>query len=467
VTNGTRPNILWVLTDEQRYDSVGYSGTPWASTPNLDRISQDGVRFCSGYTPSPVCIAARASMLTGRAPSSVGVLGNRHALTMDNPGFLTWEFARSGYQLANFGKVHYSSKRKAFDLEEGYVLGDKVAYEEFLVEIDNEEAGVVQYGGDERRWIQAGRFPGTLEGMPGMMNVRDSLKWVDGRDPERPFFLRLSLNAPHTPVVTPEPFNTMIDPDSIDIPIDFPDQMENRLEVEKECFHPWAGTQRSDTEQIKRMRQCYYGHVAFVDHACGVLFDELEEKGLLENTIIVYAADHGTVLGDHGFFQKQTMYDPSSRVPFFFRWPKGIDKGKEVKEAVSISSLLPTLLDLADIPVPDRVEYPSLAPVLTGTSDEVLSKPVFTEIDLGTWRYREGDRSIMIRDGKWKLALFRDPRNPTRLEDTEDAMMFDLETDPLERNNLANDQQYSDIKAQLKAKIDEWDSSREIREPGQ
>ena len=112
-----RPNILWLMADEQRVDSLGYTGTSWAHTPNLDRVALAGTRFTSAYTPSPVCISARACMLTGRAGSSIGMLGNHHWLNLDNPRFLTWAFAAEGYQVASFGKHHYGSTRRAFDFE--------------------------------------------------------------------------------------------------------------------------------------------------------------------------------------------------------------------------------------------------------------------------------------------------------------------------------------------------------------
>lgn len=454
-----RPNILWLMTDEQRADSLSYTGTPWAHTPNLDRVALAGTRFTSAYTPSPVCISARACMLTGRAGSSIGVLSNHHWLNLDDPQFLTWVFAANGYQVASFGKHHYSSPRRAFDFEYNHVLGDRVHYFEYKVPVDVEAAGVVRYDGGKSPWLFAGRFPGTVDDTPEMHNVNQALDWMQRRDPARPYFLRLSFNAPHTPVVTPAPFDTLVDLDAVDLPIDWSQDMDFASTTHREHFCDYAGTHRLTEAQIRRARQCYYGRVACVDHVFGKLLDALESLGELENTIIAYVSDHGTHLGDHGFFQKQSYWDASARVPFFFTGP-GI-QAQRVDTPVNAGSLLPTLLDLTGLTVPAQVQFPALSATLReGKLPE--AQPVFSEIDYGIWHYRLGDRYVMIRDGRWKLSLYRDPRNPTRYVGSEDRVLFDLETDPQEYHNLAFDPIYAPVVEGLIAKIDAWDRERPI-----
>ncbi|MGC9346801.1 MAG: sulfatase family protein [Anaerolineae bacterium] len=464
-----RPNILWLMTDEQRADSVGYDGAPWAHTPSLDRLAADGVRFQNAYTPSPVCVSARACMLTGKAGSSIGMMNNHHWLGQEGPDFLTWRFAAAGYQVASFGKHHYHCDRQAFDYEGGQTLGNRVHYFGYQTPVDAHGAGVVRYNGGPFPWLFAGRFPGGVEATPEMENVADALQWVRRRDPARPYFLRLSFNAPHTPVVTPAPFDTMISQDAIDLPIDRPDaEGEDGFvsSTHRDHLFAYAGTDRLTDVQIRRARQCYYGYVACVDHAFGRLIEELGEMGELENTIVAYVADHGTHLGDHGFFQKQSFWDAAARVPFFLAGP-GIEQREDaVHTPVNVGSLLPTLLDLVGLEVPAEVQYPSLGPMLADGS-LLVTGPVFSELDYGVWRYRTGDRYVMIRDGRWKLSLYRDPGVAGQQASgrPEDRVLFDLEADPGERQNLADDVASRGVVDSLIAKIDAWDDSRPIGKP--
>ncbi len=453
----TRPNILWLMTDEQRADSLGYTGAPWARTPHLDQLAQRGMCFAQAYTPSPVCVPARACLLTGRAASSIGVLNNHHVLALDDPQFLTWRMAAAGYQVATFGKQHYACRRRAFDLEGGQVLGERVGYYEYQVSVDPREAGVVRYDGGKSPWLLAGRYPGSAEDTPEMTNVRAALEWLRGRDPSRPFLLRVSFNAPHTPVVTPAPFDTLITPEAIDLPLDGP-EMAYASATQRDYLCDYAGSHRLTPAQIRRARQCYYGQVAFVDHAFGQLLQAMGEMGALENTIIAYVSDHGCHLGDHGFFQKQSFWEASVRVPFFLAGP-GIAQGV-VETPVSIGSLLPTLLELAGVESPTGVQYPSLAAAYRGKKLEPA--PVFSEVDYGLWSYRSGERCVMVRQGQWKLFLYHDPCDPDKCAGREDAVLFDLESDPDERHNLARHPAYAETVRTLVEAIDAWDRKRPI-----
>jgi arylsulfatase A-like enzyme len=277
--------------------------------------------------------------------------------------------------------------------------------------------------------------------------------------------LRLSFNAPHTPVVTPAPFDTLVDPSVINLPLaraatDGGD-MTFVSETHRAYLWDYAGTQRLTDDQIRRARQCYYGYVACVDHVFGHFMDALAAMGELDNTMIVYVADHGAHLGDHGFFQKQSFWDVSARVPFFFTGPGIRQAPAPLTGPVSAGSLLPTLLDLAGLEVPPQVEFPSLKPVLCGDKD-VAPAPVFSEIDYGLWGYRDGDRYVMVREGPWKLSLYRDPADSERFAGRDDRVLFNLDADPGERHNLAYDSDYKDVVEDLIARIDRWDRRRSL-----
>lgn len=432
------------MTDEQRCDSLGCYGSPWAQTPNLDRLAARSVRFDSAYSPSPVCVAARASLLIGHAPCRTGVLNNHQALRDDDARFLTHDFARAGYQTASFGKHHYNNARPAFETQAGYCLGGRVGYTEFKVDVDATRDRVVHYPADAENgaypWILAGRFPGEVDQTPEAHNVRDAMAWIDQRDTDRPWLLRVSLNAPHTPVAPPAPFDMLIDADAVDLPIDSAKTLDGLGDAVREYLISRAGSHRLAVEQIKRARQAYYGSAAFVDHVLGNLLDQLADRGLLDDTIIAFMSDHGTHLADHGFFQKQSFFEVSARVPWLLALP---GQGERViSTPVSTGSLLPTLLDLAGVSLAQPVSYPSLAACVM-TDQEPIGDPIVSEIDYGLHGYRTGERYVMVRRDRWKLIAFRQPGEQGGLAADADAMLFDLQADPGEKHNLINENQHA------------------------
>ena len=453
----TPPNIIWILTDEQRRDSLGCYGAPWARTPHLDALAANGTRFASAYTPSPVCVSARAAMLTGQCCSRLGVLNNHHALPPDKARFLTTEFVRAGYQTACFGKQHYNCKTPAFETQVFRVLDDRVSYSDYAEELDEEAHGVVRYPNERRPWLFAGPYPGRMEDTPEAHCFRDALDWLAGRDRSRPFLLRVSLNAPHTPVVAPEPFDTMIDPDDITLPIDDRDRPGLPAPI-RENLCEMAGAHRLTTDEIRRVRQCYYGRAALVDELIGRFLAEAQPRGVMENTITVFTSDHGAHLGDHGFFQKQSFYEASAGVPFIVAGP-GITQGACIESPVSVGGLLPTLLELSGLAVPEPTDFPSLAGPLCRDA-QLHAAPVVSEIDFGIWDYRDGDRYLMVRDGDWKLACFHDPTDPKRFPPDDGLMLHNLAEDPGERRNLAGRPDFTDVVDRLQTQINEWDAVR-------
>ena len=454
----TPPNILWILTDEQRRDSLSCYGAPWARTPHLDALAARGTRFSSAYTPSPVCVSARAAMLTGQCCSRLGVLNNHHALPPEKARFLTTEFARAGYRTACFGKQHYNCKAPAFETQVFRVLDNRVSYSEYAEDVDEQAYGVVRYPNEKRPWLFAGRYPGRMGDTPEAHCFRDALDWLASRDRSRPFLLRISLNAPHTPVVAPEPFDGMLDPDDISLPIDDRDLPGLPAPI-RENLCEMAGAHRLTETQIRRARQCYYGRVALVDALVGQFLAEAEPLGAMANTVSAFASDHGAHLADHGFFQKQSFYEESAGVPFIMAGP-GIVQGACIGSPVSVGSLLPTLLQLSGLTVPEPTDFPSLAGLLS-RDEQSPAAPVISEIDFGIWDYRDGDRYVMIRDGDWKLAVFCDPADPNRFTPDDGLMLHNLAEDPGECRNLAGHPDFTDVVARMQTQINEWDAARE------
>jgi arylsulfatase A-like enzyme len=452
-----RPNILWLMTDEQRPDSMGIYGKPWAYSPRLDDLARQGVFFSHAYTPAPVCVACRCSLLTGQAASTNRVLHNQARLSPDAQ-YLTQRFADAGYRTASFGKSHYFPRpgHLAFQTEGGMITEKIVEPESYNPRFRHEDFDVLQYAPlpthkEQRRWILAGKFPVEENQSAEARNTELAIDWLNRHDSAKPFFLRLSFNAPHTPAVAPEKYLPLIEPARIQLPIPSESQLSHQPDRERLCLRPFQGVQRLSETEIKKARHYYYARCAFADAMMGRLIDHLKTKGLLENTIVAFVSDHGSHLGDQGLLQKQTFYEEVGTVPYFFFAPNLIREPRRVDTPVTILGLLPTLLDLAGLPH-SGVQAQSLAPLLR-ESRPVGDLPVFSEIAFGYQGYRDADRQVMVRHGDWKLTIFPDGGNP-------DPALYNLRDDPQEMDNLARRHGEKSRVAQLRAEIARWDRIR-------
>ncbi|MCW5963436.1 MAG: sulfatase-like hydrolase/transferase [Bryobacterales bacterium] len=434
-----RPNVLWIMTDEQRPDSVGCYGSPWARTPHLDALAAQGSIFTSTYVPAPVCVACRSALLTGKRASSIGVLHNQARLR-DDTTFLPWRFADTGYQTASFGKKHYFVKgRQAFQTEAGAADDKHVNGTRYLQSHKPEDWNALIYesraaNGLRRSWILAGEFPAPEEECAERVNAQLAMDWLAARDSSKPFFLRLSLNAPHTPVVMPRRFVNTVDAGAVQLTLPTEAQLNGQPAREREALRPFQGTSHLSLDAIRRLRQAYYARVAFLDDVVGGFLDWMRTRGLLENTIVAFMSDHGTHIADQGMLQKQTFYEQVGTVPFFVAWPGNLPAGRRITQPVNVGSLMATFLHLAGLPTVGS-HYPSLAPALRGHAP-APAEPVFSELAYGYQGYRDHHRQVMIRDGRHKLVLFQDPKDPRRFHGNEDGALYDLEVDPQETRNL-------------------------------
>ena len=271
-------------------------------------------------------------------------------------------------------------------------------------------------------------------------NVDMALEWLGSLRTSERYFLRVSLNAPHTPVVVPGEFVGKVDPPPLDA-----GAVEHQPPYLSRALRDYQGTQRLNAGQVEKARRYYYDRVAFVDAQIG---RRMERAG--KDTIVALVADHGAHLGDHGLFQKQTFYEQVVTVPYVFRFPGEVRGGRRFRRPVSTLGLLPTLMDLAGLPAPRGAEAASLAESLR-TGEEPPDAPVFSEIKLGYRGYRDDDRLVMVRKGRHKLFLFPDGGEP-------EGSLFDLEVDPWERRNLFARERA--MAADLRAEIARWDRGR-------
>ena len=321
-----KPNVLWLMTDEQRTDSLGCYGSAWAVTPHLDRLAEEGVVFENAFTPSPVCQPARVSLLTARYPCETGVWYNRNIPNEKELDHLVPRFAAAGYRTASFGKHHYMSTNRAFQTEFEKTWNDYVSAFAYRDWYDPEKYNWVKYRHEKaiHPWVLGGTFPEPMDRKAEAICVREAMRWLEDHPRDRPFFLRLSFNAPHTPVVPPYPFDRLIRTEDIAYPAETEAPGEGEPRWLTESLKPFADASHLTREQIREARRYYYGEASFADYQFGLLLDWMRKRGMLDNTIVVFLSDHGTHIGDRGMLQKQTFYNEVVRVPYIVWYPPAV-----------------------------------------------------------------------------------------------------------------------------------------------
>ena len=427
-----RSNILILMTDQQRWDTLGCAGNAKIHTPNLDRLAASGVRFSNACTSTPVCVAARMSFITGHRASRTHWVTNG-ALPGSLPELPTIMtlLSREGYWTQGVGKMHFRGRHYGFrnilSMEEGIQHAIDDDYIMYL-----------------RQQRVRTRFPKGMRDLLyfqpqtcGIPLEHSCNNWVADRSVEFlrehmryrsnvPFFLWSSWISPHPPFAPCEPYDSMYDPADMDLPV----YTERPLSSLPSSL--WGSRGRldgvhRDPDRIRRIRALYYGQITHVDDALGRILNELEVHGLSENTVILFLSDHGEMLGNHGLSQKNCPYEPSIRVPFFLRWSQRTEAGRVCGDLVGLTDFLPTLMEELGL------EYPQVYGQLTGES--LLSASgggLASERDAYFSDYGSGrGRWISIRTLTHKYALYADGG----IEE-----LYDLANDPWEVHNLSEEQ---------------------------
>lgn len=429
-------NILLITDDQHRADCLSVAGHPAIRTPHLDQLAYEGVLFRSAYADCPVCIPARCTIISGQYASTYGKphFFAREPFPIDRSQTLMACLTRAGYQTQAVGKMHFYPERACYGFENMVLDLD---YADWL----EQKTGMkgLAYSG---HGLGLNEFYPTLSPVPAYMSptawtVDESIKYLQKRDPDRPFFLWTSFFKPHPPIDPPEPYYSMYD----DAPIPEP------------AIGDWADdgpyTQRMHREtnkydllsarEVRKIRSCYYGLITEIDHQLGRLFGVMHQLGVLNDTLIVFTSDHGEMLGDHRDFGKTSLYDASARVPFMVRWPKGYAPDREgvvCDRPVGLADILPTLVRFAGGEPPDGLDGRDLLPLARGEETD--------------WRpYMPGEISgcFSLTDGKEKYLWFRWGGA---------EQLFDLENDPLECRDLAREPAYAERTAEWRRRLVAW-----------
>ena len=431
----SRPNIMLLMTDQQRGDALGIEDHPVLQTPHVDHIGAAGIHFRRAYAACPVCIPARRTLMTGQKPATHGALMNCPNPLPPDVRTLAGELRRAGYQTHVCGKMHLLPywRRHGFDsmdwADSPAPSGNPMAndYQRYLL-----QHGVTfpyasgAHGANSNDWMVR---PWHLDEQMHFTNwtVNRALDFLNRRDPACPFFLKVSVIHPHQPN-TPPPmyYQRYLD---LDLPEPFVGDWARVYEKPPRGLNP-ANTWRICLEPavMHQMRAAYYGSINHISDQFARLLHVIPK-----NTIIIYLSDHGEMLGDHQWLRKRTPWEPSARIPLLMQFPRqmGIDQPWRVDQLVELRDVMPTLLDAVGAEIPDTVEGRSLMPLLRGESDE--------------WRdYLHGECcSIAATDTgmqyivtrKWKYVWF---------PGLGAEQLFDLENDPREMVDLSGSKSHAD-----------------------
>jgi iduronate 2-sulfatase len=457
-----RPNVLFIVSDDLN-NLLGCYGDPLARTPNVDRLAARGVRFDRAYCAFPLCGPSRNSMLTGLYPNSTGILANQQIFRQTIPSHvsLPQAFRNAGYFAARIGKLYHYNVPKS--------IGTNGHDDPGSWELELNPAGVDRLEEEPQVFsLLPGQLGGSLswyaspkgdEHHTDGMNA-EFAEWVLERcakRKDRPFFLAVGFFRPHTPYVAPaKPYFDWYPEQEMPV-------VQGVEEDQADLPPPALGSHKKEQEKLtddlrRQTRQAYYASISFMDAQVGRVVDALDRLGLDDNTVVVFTSDHGYHMGEHGLWQKMSLFEESARVPLLIVAP-GAAKGGVAKAPVSLVDLYPTLAELCGVSAPRNLQGQSLVPMLKDpgtagrgwaltqvmrgggplrasvTTNVGSDGPLFFGYTLGTprWRYTEWDEGKKGRE------------------------LYDHDADPGELRNLADDPAHAktvdDLSRQLRAAV--------------
>jgi arylsulfatase A-like enzyme len=440
----SKPDVLVILTDQWNPRYLSWEN-PQVRTPNLDRIAREGMIFDACYTTSPVCMPARISLLTGLYSHNGGhsVWGNvlnYHVPPEAAPMFR--DIQRAGYTTAQIGKLHWTSGpswRREFKTEADY-------YRALGLDYVMDVSGPVDSPRDANPYSQYLKKLGLLDAVAADMRDR-YVKWefepraslvkpedyhdtfvtraatdfIRAQPKDKPMCAVVSLHSPHPPLDAPGDFATMFDPEKLTLPANVPDSLKR----EKRSI---------DQRELRKVLANYLGKIALVDDNVGRLVEAMKQRGTWDNAFVFLTADHGEMMGAHGYLTKGRFYEESARVPLFIRWPGHVKAGR-TKALAQMMDVYPTIVDAIGGELSPGRFAKSLLPVATGKVASVRDVAIS---EIGT----VPPLRMMARDARYKWWA-----------DEDREYLFDLEKDPLELHNLAGESEYRETLSHMRERM--------------
>jgi len=424
-----QPNILFLFTDDQRFDTIRALGNEEIITPNMDRFVRAGTTFTNAYImgsmSGAVCKPSRAMLLSGK--NLFDLVDNGGTIPLEHR-MLPEIFCNDGYITFGTGKWHNDREAYARSFTAGANIFFGGMSKHYRVPINDFD--VTGRYPKARRYYREGKHSSELFSDAAIEFLRNYKS-------DKPFFIYVSYTAPHDPRTAPKKYHDMYDPDKIPLPRNFMPEHpfdNGEMKIRDERLAPWPRS----PEIVRKHIAAYYALITHVDAQIGRVLEALEKTGQAENTIIIFSGDNGLAVGRHGLMGKQNLYEHSVHVPLIISGP-GIPKGKKRNALCYLQDIYPTLCELVGVRVPASVKGKSLAPIIRGQKRKVRDTLFFA--------YKDIQRGI--RDERYKLILYCVKGKRT-------TQLFNLQADPWELKNLADDTKYAKTVERLGNELLRW-----------
>lgn len=492
MTSSERPNILFITTDQQHWNTIGAFNSE-IDTPNLDRLVREGTTFDRAYCPNPTCTPSRASIVTGMYPSQHGAwtLGTK---LQEDRHVVGDDFQKGGYRTSLIGKAHFQPLHSTYDypsIEAYPTLQDLDFWRDFhgpfygfdTVELARNHTNEAHVGQHYAIWMEENGLKNWRDYFlppTGTMDPNETYKWKlpekyhynnwiaersnamleEYKDNDENFFLWASFFDPHPEYLVPEPWDGMYDPDTLTIPAgtpgeheknpphfgktqenapDFSDLYESGYGIHgyrSHHYYEYGSKFKLTSHDKKKIVSTYYGMISMLDKYIGKILDKLDELGLAENTIVVFTTDHGHLFGQHGMQAKGGFhYEDLIRLPFIVRYPGYVPAGRVSSAMQSLVDLAPTFLSFCNLPIPVWMTGVDQKKVWLGKDGEARDHVIC--------EFRHEATTIHQKtyvDERYKLTVYYNQ---------DYGELFDLQTDPSEINNLWDNPDYADLKSRL------------------
>lgn len=435
-----RPNVVYVVTDDQRGDAMSCAGHPFLKTPHMDRLAAEGARFANAFVTTSLCSPSRASSLSGLYAHSHGVINNFTDFPRGIPS-LQNQLQAVGYETAYIGKWHMGedddAPRPGFD----YWASHK---------------------GQGNYYDNEFNINGVRQRLPGYYTHRVTelaTQWLR-RPHDRPFLLILGHKAPHTPFTPEEAYRHLFDDVEIPYPASAfqldgkPDWVKERLVTWHGIYGPLFGFREKFPDErpeavadFARFVRSYLATIVSVDDSLGKVLQTLEETGRLDQTLVIFTSDNGMLLGEYGMTDKRTMHEPSIRVPLLVRYPPLVRPGTVVREMVLNIDLAPSVLDICGLP-PFKTHGRSWKPLLNGSATDWRTSWYYEYNYEKQFPYTPNVRGV--RTDRYKYVHYP---HGDGTPDRHRAELYDLQNDPEERYNRIDDPAYAEVLQQLQTEL--------------
>jgi arylsulfatase A-like enzyme len=437
----SKPNIIYVFADQLRYQSCGYAGDEFAHTPNIDALTKESMDLCNAISGHPVCSAYRASLFTGKYTTSTGMVINEIRMN-PNHRCLAHVLTDNGYKTAYIGKWHLYANELGnhFDAKNSYVPRgeDRLGFDDYWAAYNfHHHYYQGYYHTESSEKIK-------IEGYEPDAQTDLAIEYLERANKEdKPFSLFLSYGTPHDPWTkenVPDEYYQIYKDTDFPLPANYSEELDPHGDE-------WSNIDKS-REKINKWKRIYYAMTANLDYNIGRLLKAIDSLNLREDTIFIFTSDHGEMFGAQGRMKKNIFYEEAIRIPFLIRWPGRIEGGVKSDLLLNTVDIMPTVLSLLNLSVPDEVEGMDLSHILLG-GEGAEPDAAFMQNTGACAIWEDGHEWRALRDKRYTYAIYRVNGQ---------ELLFDRIEDPYQLNNLINNKDYQDVldnfRQLLKVKMD-------------